>query len=1088
MKKKLALLLAAVMCLQPLAALSISAEGESAVEKVYADVYGVEIDFATADAATAAQSSISLAEKEGGAAVAVTATVSTDVETKVVVTPDNSELLDVDTPYTLTIGDETKDFQIKTMFYEDFEDLGSTYTVPTLTPEEIAGGAVVPLPGEDIAVSKDFSNNYGKYSLTAGTGGAFVRKVGGDTEVGVTDGAFAITDIDTFENLADATLMADIKGYGKNSYNSSGTSALSPGVLCKTIFLSRAYSTTDGGYEKAAKALYQRGKTSVGMIETDLYDFRSDTSGGEMSAEISGYVCIDDMDPNDPPLSSGLWRYEHGKTQDYRNDTSLTLAQKIIVGKDTPVTSPSNERKLALRTNGKTLTNYASGSPLVYASDEIVIPQEGDDIDFVIGLNEDSKGLAVIDNVRVTIYTEDLSPAPTGTISEPVLDGDTTKLTLDFNEELTGIGPVTLDTITVLEDGFEVDKTITVDETDKSILNIVPDGLAADKTYTVIIPQGFGVADLRVEEATGFSLEKYIAPIPMAITDKALTPTSINITFDKDISAMTTTEDGYITVYTKVLGADDSTYTVIPYADITFTKEGNVLKIAPDTFAVDNTYKVVVAQGYGDTNTKITAETAEEYVVDFVKIELIPTKVTGNLGLVMVEFDRPIDSSITAANIAENVKIFNAQTGAQQTATPTVANGILNVTFPTMEKNVEYEIFIGEGFGTNVVGTKKDFRKKFVQEIVASEDFEGETVGATVPGAKSAVVQADRWDLSPTPNHRGHMGSARFAFTTSTTYNEDGTVKTLGTEELENLTLEFKHQSLFPIRDNTASSAKKYNQGFTFDIIRVNMVNDNNYNWLYINGSSVLLRDKINGDTNLASGGLNYEKSGDAYKMPDGTLFVYNQGEEFASADPNYPYTGLVKNTAGADVTASSMDPKDGNVIRIVKTGNVISMFVKSATTGEFVQKIAPTTMVSTQKKGSIIYTGNGTNWYSLDDIEISAFKVFEETGLTVAASTITPTGGDWTTATEATGEITLANYTDGDKDMAVVAVAYGANGKMLGAYYNDTVSGVAAGGRENVSFSLANLGGEAVSVKVFVWDNTTNRAPMTVRELIATE
>lgn len=1070
MKKKLALLLAAAICIQPLAALSISAEGESAVEKVYADVYGIEIDFTTAADATAAESSITLAEGNGGADVAVTAAVSTDVETKVVVTPDGGATLDVDTPYTLTIGDETRDFQIKTMFYEDFEDL--TYDTYTGT-----------LPGEDIAVSKDFTNNYGKYSLTAGDGGAFVRKVNGDTEVGVTDGAFAITDIDTFENLSDATLMADVKGYGKNSYKSDGTDALSPGVLCKTIFLSRAYSTTDGGYEKAAKALYQRGKTSVGMIETDLYDFRSDTSGGEMSAEISGYVCIDGMDPNDPPLSSGLWRYEHGKTQDYKNDDSLELAQKIIVGKDTPVTSPSNERKLALRTNGKTLTNYASGSPLVYASDEIVIPQEGDDIDFVIGLNEDSKGLAVIDNVRVTIYTEDLSPAPSGTISEPVLDGDTTKLTLDFSEELTGIGPVTLDTITVLEDGVEIDKNITVDETDKSILYIVPDGLAADKTYTVIVPQGFGVGDLRVEEATGYTLTKYIAPIPMAITDKALTPTSINITFDKDISTMTTTEEGFIRVYKKAIGADDGAYTEIPYANITFTKEGSVLKIAPNTFEVENTYKVVVAQGYGDASVKITADTAEEYVVDFEKIELIPTKVSGNLGVVMVEFDQPLDAAIPTTG----VKIFNAQTGAEQTATATIVNGILNIAFPTMEKNVDYEIFIGEGFGTNAVGTKKDFRKKFKQEIVASEDFEGETVGDTVPGAKTAVKQADRWDESPTPNHRGYMSSGRFTFTTTTTYNEDGTVKTLGTEEMENLTIEFKHQSLFPIRDNTAQNAKKYNQSYTFDLLRFNYIDDNNYHYFYFNAGSALLWDKA-ANLQLAYGGLNYEKSGDAYMMPDGSLFVYKNGEEFSSADPGYPSDMVVETAIHEIVTASGMDPKDGNSIRIVKTGNVISMFVKNESTGAYVQKVAPTTMRSSQKKGAILYTPQGTNYFSFDDIEISAFMVYDETGITVAASSITPTGGDWSTATTATGELTLANYTNTDMDMAVVAVAYGANGKMLGAYYNDTVSGVAAGGRENVSFTLNNLGGEAVSVKVFVWDNTTNRSPMSVYELIATE
>ncbi|MBR5271149.1 MAG: hypothetical protein IKV64_03080, partial [Clostridia bacterium] len=433
MKKKLALLLAAVMCLQPLAALSISAEGESAVEKVYADVYGVEIDFATADAATAAQSSIALAEM-GGADVAVTPAVT---GTKVVVTPNGGATLNVDTPYTLTIGGETKDFQIKTMFYEDFEDL--TYDTYT--------GIV---PGEDISVSKDFTNNYGKYSLTAVEGGAFVRKQNGDTEVGVTDGAFAITDIDTFENLSDATFMADIKGYRKNRTNSAMTVAAQP----RFSMLSRSQTTDGIDYTKASKLLLKRSGFEIGTTTADATYTTAETND-EYVNHASGY-------------------YEFGL---------LVNAGSKVASKDTAVDTESNEREIALRTNGKTITGFADAEAVTYTNDAV----ETTAGDFVIGLTTAAvqSTLTVIDNVRVTIYTEDLSPAPSGTISEPTLDGDTTKLTLDFNEELTGIGPVSLDTITVLEGGFEVDKAITVDETDKSILNIVPDGLEADKTYTV---------------------------------------------------------------------------------------------------------------------------------------------------------------------------------------------------------------------------------------------------------------------------------------------------------------------------------------------------------------------------------------------------------------------------------------------------------------------------------------------------------------------------------------------------------------------------------------------------------------------------
>ena len=189
----------------------------------------------------------------------------------------------------------------------------------------------------------------------------------------------------------------------------------------------------------------------------------------------------------------------------------------------------------------------------------------------------------------------------------------------------------------------------------------------------------------------------------------------------------------------------------------------------------------------------------------------------------------------------------------------------------------------------------------------------------------------------------------------------------------------------------------------------------------------------------------------------------------------------MVKNKDGENQTTSDMNPKDGNSIKIVKTGNTISVYVKKAT-GEYEQKIAPQTMAIAQTKGAITYIAQGTTYYSLDDIEISAFKLYDETGITVATATsIAPT------ATEATGEITLANYTNTDMEMAVVTVAYGANGKMLGAYYNGE-DNLAAGGRQTVSFTLNNLYGEAVSVKAFVWDNATNKSPMTVHELIATE
>ena len=356
MKKKLALLLAAVMCLQPLAALSISAEGESAVEKVYADVYGVEIDFATADAATAAQSSIALAEM-GGADVAVTPTVT---GTKVVVTPNGGATLNVDTPYTLTIGGETKDFQIKTMFYEDFEDL--TYDTP-------AEGC----PGENISVSKDFSNNYGKYLLTASdgsedVGGAFVRKVNGDTEIGVTNGAFAITEIDTFENLSDATLMADIKGYRKNRTTTGNSMTLQN--MPRFSMLSRAQITDGKAYTKASQALFKRNIFEVGTTDANAVY--------AMAADNENYVNPDG-------------NYEFGL---------LESAGSFTVSKDTAVNTESNERAIALRTNGKTITGFADAEPVTY-TDASVETTAGD---FVIGLTttKTQSTLTVIDNVRVT--------------------------------------------------------------------------------------------------------------------------------------------------------------------------------------------------------------------------------------------------------------------------------------------------------------------------------------------------------------------------------------------------------------------------------------------------------------------------------------------------------------------------------------------------------------------------------------------------------------------------------------------------------------------------------------------------------------
>ncbi len=308
------------------------------ITNVYADVYGIEINFSS----TVARSDYSdFSLTCDGENVTCNLTRSGK---NLTVTP--SEHLQADVIYTMFVCGVEKKFKIKTVFFEDFNDVADT----------------------DITNTVINQNSYGAYSVSVGDGGTFFK----NGTVGITDGMLKITDTTDGYSLVNSTVTADVKGYAIHTFNN--------GVL------------RDPRVSSSRLCIYSRGSGNYGNISAVCGKFSNtnymatitNENGINTLAESSAY-----------PLKDGVTNYAVGTMLGAIDE----INQKVTVSKDTLIQTESSQRNIGIRANNATMRAYADGESVMLADSQIPVA-EGN----VVFTSE--KSVMLIDNVQVTVYED----------------------------------------------------------------------------------------------------------------------------------------------------------------------------------------------------------------------------------------------------------------------------------------------------------------------------------------------------------------------------------------------------------------------------------------------------------------------------------------------------------------------------------------------------------------------------------------------------------------------------------------------------------------------------------------------------------
>ncbi len=1007
MKKKLALLLATVMATTPLSALNVSVSAAE-VEDIYADVYGIEVEFG-AEPEEADIADLTLTKIDGEEAVAVAWAVGETGEKRTIVPGEN---LEADEAYRLSFGTTEKEFMVKTIFFEDFNDTSAftTQDVSDTTPFE-------------------YTNAYGDIEVSYGTKGAFIK----NSKVWVTNGALTVSNLDTYANLSDTTLMADVEGYAK-TYIQGPLKRVSQDQV-HIHMLSRAQA----GNALASGVVLNRADFSTG-ITSDAGVFASKSASSTYPSE----------EQADTTTNTN---FDFGKMTQLTVDT-VTSADTIEL--------ETNKHNVALRTNGASVTAFADTESTTYANGEVATTAG----DYVLGLTSEGRGIAVFDNVRITAYTEDTEEI-SGELTPLTLENSNyEKLVLTFDKRLRDLGPAAISAIQVLKDGTDITSqtTITLDTEDDTKLNIVPDTYNVGHTYSVVIPDAFGKGSLLTTQEHTLSVD--VQATPIAVTGYEFKPEGIEITFDTDLTDLT--DDADLSAVSVSIG-DENCENFVADSSATVTKDGAVLKVVPSDYAVNKSYKVVIPVGFGSITTQVT----QEYTLTelFEKISIEAKKVDGNEGLVEIEFTEPVDKDDPTLNLS-GISVYEVTRGANgdyttsapKTITPTVTNdGKLLITFPSMEADKIYEVYVPQTFGTDTVGLTQDIRKKFTYTTFAYEDFDGNSIGA-VGGGLTTYTDRD------SANKRGYVSGNYYSL-----ISNDEIAAT------ENFTMEFDFQLFFYIKKlNSTYYTDKYDDTpRASHKLMFNKQGEPQTGWLSSEEDylSILFREKRIGfservnKATAQSGGTDipYFVNGDAIKT-NGTVYVYHEGEAFQD--------NMTFETKAGEIVETCQRPEQpARHFKIVKTGAHIVVY-REDDNGVMAKLFEVTPSAGAPTKGLIEYGGDGNSIDTFDNISFKRFELVEDEDVVAADLAITTTG-DISAQSTLEGTYKIKNYSNSSKDVCAIVAGYDANGSMLCADLDATTS-IAPGGELNLDFDLISLTG-TTSIKLFLWENTTNRAQIGV-------
>ncbi len=982
MKKKWALLLAAVMALQPLSALTVVAEEAEAPETnvtVYADVYGIEVDFAEVPQ-EADLENLTLLKGDGEEAVTVIWAEGESGTKRTI-----NVALDTDTKYKLSFGESEKTFQVKTLFAENFDDADVFADANVLDTEP-----------------STFSNSYGEFEVNYGTYGAFIK----DGKVWVTDGTFQITALDTNLDYKNSTFTADIKGYAKNYW----------GGLRENQWKVPALNQTDA-------YMYSRVKSetanSVGIhLKNDKYYVGTEATG---------------------------INYENDETFTFGEFVSVDqnaeeLGVKVNIDSALNPDASSSERKISVRANDEQVTTFIQND--VYSS-TVTETSAG-----AFAIYGDKQTVAVIDNVKITTYTESVESALSGTLSVEDITYDYDKIVIDFDESIAEVGPISRDKIKVYQDTSTEAMAITtsVDTEDNTKLIIVPTGYVADHSYTVVVPAGFGTPTLATDAPWDETFN--LNSIPIVVTDAEFTLEGLLFTFDTDLTDITDQTD-LDSITLEIDGVAVAT------ADRTITKDAKTLLIMPNTptdYAVGKVYKVTIPQGFGTPNIYLKEQKVFEETFTAIPLEMV--SFGGNKGFIEIGFSEEVPAT---ANLS-GITIRETGTDALVTSAASIVNGKLRVDIPSMVRDTVYEVYVPQGFGTETMATSKSLLKKFAQQTILYQNFDND--GQAIGGLDSVGGSAVTDPLNPTNKIMFLSGSSELS--------------TPAVEALENYTFEFDQQEFYPVGNTRGSNSGEYDFNYYyFNSIQFNHVpsataaDKNNMVSFSFKENAITVTETYGSGTSTSSvTKLNHTHTvhGDAYKS-GGNYIIFNDGDAF-------PEDVVVKTKAGERVYNSTRPVLPATHYEVVKSGNVFTI------TRDNSQSFTMTATNHTGKTGKIRWNSVGICYTAMDNIRVSAIKLIDEPQVVATELTSNLVLGEGGTSSQSTlsGTFNLKNYTDETKHVRAVVVAYGEDSEMLCANMI-SLTQVPAGEAERgtITFDLDNCTGTK-TIKLFLWDDLAHK------------
>lgn len=408
-------------------------------------------------------------------------------------------------------------------------------------------------------------------------------------------------------------------------------------------------------------------------------------------------------------------------------------------------------------------------------------------------------------------------------------------------------------------------------------------------------------------------------------------------------------------------------------------------------------------------------------------INLNVTDITADANKLYVKFSENVAAAtdFTKINVTkdgQNIAISGTANGNTVEITP--EGGIVS--------DAVYEISVLKGFGPNeITFTSKDVSKKLAVTVYVNEKFDGGKV---------------------TDSSKLRVDGAAVQYTDGGVIVHDGGfyIKDADFVGAEDYTVKYDYKLYAALTDSYDDVAKvPYSQLWFNAPTDADRYPDTGYFWIFGN-DGVTPRTMVGGSGSNGDVAKFAEKKtefGDAYAETDGTITIFEEGEEIAD------YGFLDAN--GDPVLYSARSPKlyqyeidkSGLGATLKRDGNAVSTF-----TGNESADITATT-------GYFGFRAQQTEMMWLDNIQ--AYNVYEVTGI-------------HTVIDAASGKVIVNNYDADAKSGIIVVSSYDSNNRMIDSFATDGKS--FASGTSEISYELNTTG--AAKIKVFCWDNLTDLTP----------